>query len=142
MPQGPVTERIYTYHSVPKEAGLRGSELTKAIDDYIPWSWRGVVCTCDHPTEQHRPKDFERCGACNLYRRWHFRKCTRRGCGKNFLFLFVHHNMNHPDQYYWCYDCRVAVGGELPGDRRWDDLSAFRVPDPNVRLDFDFDLGL
>lgn len=75
------------------------------ILDFIPWSYRDIVCICD---------DFgvgtKKCPKCNKYARWKFMRSCRT-CGNPFIRDFYHPE----DKGSVCFDCLVEKYGLLNG---------------------------
>lgn len=104
------------------------------ILDFIPWSFRDIVCICD---------DFgigtKKCPKCNKYARWKFRRSCR-SCGKSFI-----HDFKHPkDTGEICFDCLVEAHGFMGGEnfvtvkpRELADINAEGVFDAPVMPTFE-----
>lgn len=65
------------------------------ILDYIPWSWRDIVCVCDLPGGWDN-----KCSKCHKYARWMFRRSCLK-CEKPFVIDFYHKDKNGQT----CFDC-------------------------------------
>lgn len=98
------------------------------ILDYIPWSWRDIVCICDSPVGS----DIK-CGRCTKYARWMFRRSCSK-CGRSFINDFTHKRKNGMT----CFDCLQgktfdpeAKQAEIGSTRELVDLEAegvFTIP--------------
>lgn len=108
--QDPVTNQMTDTPYQYTEAGIR-----EKIDNYVPWEWRDIVCTCYVPGDsQHSVK----CAHCDKLRRWLFRKCDE--CKEHFvMFGGSHHALRgegNYNNYKFCYPCLVKKFGEKDGD--------------------------
>lgn len=76
------------------------------ILDYVPWSWRDIVCICDHSLIGFKADKIHK--TCGKYSRWlFFRKCL--GCENPFV-----QDNNHPKKSgLYCYDCLVKKYGTM-----------------------------
>lgn len=76
------------------------------ILDFIPWSFRDIVCICDL-----FGTGTKKCPRCNKYARWKFmRSC--KSCSKPFIKDFYHPE----DKGSRCFDCLVAEYGLMGGE--------------------------
>lgn len=100
-----------------RERAYDEDAIKAMLEDFVTWGWREVVCMCPAPTDKKMPNGRTSCmfcGLCGLYRRWLYRTCNR--CKNQYIHHFVHHEAR---EHYWCYDCLVAVSGELDTDKNY-----------------------
>jgi hypothetical protein len=81
--------------------------------DYIPWSWRDIVCICDPATIGHAANKRHKCGK---YARWMF----RRQCLKCSM-PYVNDN-THPRRGTLCWDCLVEKYGPMGGENFFNEV--------------------
>lgn len=106
----------------------------KYVLDYVPWSWRDIVCICDPSDIGYKSERKHKCGK---YARWvFFRSCF--DCGNPYV---VDHN--HPKKNgRTCYDCLVKKYGPMGSENFFvgmprelgslDDEGVFDIPDMPV----------
>lgn len=96
------------------------------ILDFIPWSYRDIVCICN---------DFgvgtKKCPKCNKYARWKFMRSCRT-CGNPFIKDFYHPE----DKGSRCFDCLVGEYG-LMGGKNYVTVKPKELPDINAKGVFD-----
>lgn len=78
------------------------------ILDYIPWTWRDIVCVCDSFGIVHKT-----CYRCNKYARYLFRRMCS-GCSEPFVMDYDHPKKNQRT----CFDCVVGEHGLMGGQNR------------------------
>lgn len=80
--------------------------------DYIPWSWRDIVCICDPSQIGFKADKIHKCGK---YARWMFRRSCL-GCSNSFIKDHTHPKSS--DLY--CYDCLVGKYGVMDSENFCD----------------------
>lgn len=104
----------------------------KYVLDYIPWTWRDIVCICDPATIGYRPDKIHK--NCGKYARWMF----RRQC-ITCLNPWVEDHTHPKKNGLYCYDCLVKKHGVMDSENFFDktpreptnleDRGVFDLPD-------------
>lgn len=97
-----------------KQVVLANNWLNKEIRmayilDYVPWSWRDIVCICDHSLIGFKTEKIHK--VCGKYARWTF----RRQCLKCLNPYVVDNSHPYRDKGY-CYNCLVGKYGVMSSD--------------------------
>lgn len=97
--------------------------------DFVPWSWRDIVCTCEL-----FGTGTKKCPRCGKYARWKFMRSCKT-CSRPFIRDFYHPE----DKGSRCFDCLVTQYGLMGGEnfitvkpREIADVTAegvFNIPD-------------
>lgn len=92
----------------------------KYVLDYVPWSWRDIVCICDPAQIGIKADKIHKCGK---YARWMFRRsCV--GCGNPFVIDHTHPK----ERDLRCYDCLVGRYGVMNSENFFDKVPRELTP--------------